>query len=582
MSPARHRLFIAGRWEDGRSEAREIRSPFSGERVAGADQADEAQLERALAATAEAFRSFRKSSSYVRSRLLAGIAQGIGARRREIVDSVVQEAGKPRQLADLEVSRAIQTFTIASEEAKRQVGELIPVDLEASGRAYGPATSRWVPRGPVLAIAPYNFPLNLVAHKVAPALAVGCTVIVKPAPQAPGAATILAEIFERAARDASDAREQVPAAALQLVNAPNAVVGRAVTDPRITTLSFTGSDKVGWQLQQAAVRKKVALELGGNAAVIVHSDADLQRAATRCAFGGFAYGGQICISVQRVFVQREVAERFTDLFLAEVRKLKVGDPALDDTVVGPLIDAAHADKVSTWIDEALRGGARALAGGERRGNLIPPTVLAGVRETDKVNTEEVFGPVVVLETYDDFGKAVAAVNRSRFGLQAGVFTDSSRLIRQACDELEVGGILVNEIPTYRADNIPYGGVKESGLGREGVRYAMEELCERRTVVSWQGEGVYDSTRPSMSQNIPPQAEVDDRSDGGVGESKGSRADLGHARARVEAQDAVDQLVHDDLAPAARKERIGGVVLESMDGFGEGVARLAPRADSMHG
>lgn len=486
MSPVRHRLFVGGGWEDGRAEAREIRSPFSGEKVAQADQADEAQLERALAATEEAFRAFRKSSAYVRSRLLATIAQGISARRQGITDSIVLEAGKPRQLADIEVGRAVQTFTLASEEAKRMGGELIPVDLDASGRAYGAAASRWVPRGPVLAIAPYNFPLNLVAHKVAPSLAVGCTVVVKPAPQAPGAATILAEIFERAAREVSDAREQIPSAALQLVNASNAVVGRAVTDPRITTLSFTGSDKVGWVLQQAAVRKKVALELGGNAAVIVHSDADLQRAAARCAFGGFAYGGQICISVQRVFVQREAVERFTELFLAEVRQLKVGDPALEDTVVGPLIDAAHADKVSAWIDEAVRGGAEVLVGGERRGNLIPPTVLAGARESDKVASEEVFGPVVVLETYDDFSQALAAVNRSRFGLQAGVFTDSSRLIRQASEELEVGGILINEIPTYRADNIPYGGVKESGLGREGVRYAMEELCERRTVVSWQG------------------------------------------------------------------------------------------------
>jgi glyceraldehyde-3-phosphate dehydrogenase (NADP+) len=482
----KHRLWIAGGWQDGKGAARDIRSPYSGETVAAAEYADAAQLEQALAATDEAFRAFRRSSAYLRSRLLAAIAAGIAARRRELADSIVREAGKPFGLADAEVGRAISTFTIASEEAKRMGGELIPVDLDPASRAYGAAASRWVPRGPVLAIAPYNFPLNLVAHKVAPALAVGCAVVVKPAPQAPGAATILAEIFEKAAREASDAREAVPLAALQLVNAANDVTAKAITDPRIATLSFTGSDKVGWALQQLAVRKKVALELGGNAAVVVHSDADLARAAARVAFGGFAYAGQICISVQRVFVHKSVAPKFTDLLVGEIAKLKVGDPAQTDTVVGPLIDQAHADKVSSSIDESVKGGARVLTGGKRKGNLIEPTVITGARETDKVASEEIFGPVVVLDVYEDFSQAIAAVNRSRFGLQAGVFTDSAKLIRQASDDLDVGGILINEIPTFRADNMPYGGVKESGLGREGVRYAMEDFCERRVVVSWQG------------------------------------------------------------------------------------------------
>ncbi len=399
---------------------------------------------------------------------------------------MVAEAGKPRTLSDGEVSRAIVTFTIAAEEAKRLGGEVVPVDVDSGGRAYAPAVCHWVPRGPVLAIAPFNFPLNLIAHKVAPALAVGASVIVKPPPQAPGAARILAEIFESAAAEASDAREKIPPAALQVLSGPNDVVAKAVADPRVAILSFTGSDKVGWMLQEKAARKKLILELGGNAAVIVEGDADLARAAARCAFGGFAYAGQVCISVQRILVQKEAAARFTELLLAETAKIASGDPARPDVLVGPLIDAAAADRVMAWIDEARRDGAKVLCGGGRVGNVIAPTVLSGVKPTAKLSCEEAFGPVVVLDSYGELDEAIAAVNSSRFGLQAGLFTDGAAAIRRAADELEVGGLMVNEVPTYRADNMPYGGVKDSGLGREGVRYTMEEYCERRTVVAWRG------------------------------------------------------------------------------------------------
>jgi glyceraldehyde-3-phosphate dehydrogenase (NADP+) len=478
-------LFIDGKRPDS-SEAREIRSPFSGETVARCPQAGAAQLEAALAAAHAAAKPFRRLSRHARSRLLAAMAAGLAARREELAGVIVAEAGKPWTLADAEVGRAINTFTIASEEAKRLGGDFIPVDVEAAGRAYGPAVSHWVPRGPVLAIAPFNFPLNLVAHKVAPALAVGAPVLLKPPPQAPGASSILSEIFEKAAAEASDARERVPLAALQVVNAANDIIGAAVTDARISILSFTGSDKVGWILQGKAVRKKVILELGGNAAVIVAKDADLARAAARCAFGGFAYAGQICISVQRVLVQKSVAAEFTRLFLGEVKKLGVGDPALKTTVVGPIIDAGQADRIMSWIEEAKKEGAKVLLGGGRKGPAIEPTVLTGARPTSKVSCEEAFGPLVVIDEFDAFEDAIAAVNRSRFGLQAGLFTDSAACVRAAADELEVGGIIVNDVPTYRADNMPYGGVKDSGLGREGVRYTMEEYCERRTVVHWRG------------------------------------------------------------------------------------------------
>lgn len=481
---------IAGLYIDGRrpdsSESREIRSPFTGEIVARCPQASAAQLEAALAAADDAAKPFRRLSRHARSRLLAAMAAGLSARRADLAAVIVAEAGKPWTLADAEVSRAINTFTIAAEEAKRLGGEIVPVDVEPAGRAYDPAVSHWTPRGPILAIAPFNFPLNLVAHKVAPALAVGAPVLLKPPPQAPGASQLLSEIFEKAAAEASDARESVPLAALQVVNASNEVIGAAVTDPRIQILSFTGSDKVGWLLQGKATRKKVILELGGNAAVIVAADADLARAAARCAFGGFAYAGQICISVQRILVQKSVAAKFASLFVEEVRKLGTGDPALKSTVVGPLIDAGAADRIMAWIDEAKKDGATVLAGGGRKGPTIEPTVLSGVKETAKLSCEEAFGPIVVLDEFDAFDDAVAAVNRSRFGLQAGIFTDSAALIAQASDDLEVGGIIVNDIPTYRADNMPYGGVKDSGLGREGVRYTMEEYCERRTVVRWRG------------------------------------------------------------------------------------------------
>lgn len=480
-----HRLWINGEWQESKNKKKVI-APFGGEVLAEVDQADEAQMESALAAAHNAFHAFKKSSAYLRGRLLLAIAEGIESRRAEITQLIIHEAGKPRSSADAEVSRAVGTFTLAAEEARRFGGEIIPVDLDSSGRDFSSAISTWVPRGPVLAIGPFNYPLNLLAHKVAPAIAVGASVIVKPPPQAPGAAGVLAAIFAEAAKKVSDDRESVPLALLQVVNAANEVIEKAVKDPRIAVLSFTGSDRVGWKLQPMAVKKKVCLELGGNAAVIVHSDADLARAAARCAFGGYSYAGQICISVQRIFVQKSVMEKFRALFLAEVAKLKVGDPDLAETLVGPLIDAANAERVLQWVEEAKRGGAKVLAGGARTGNIIQPVVIEGAKAEDRVNRDEVFGPVVTLAAYDSLAEAIELVNASLFGLQAAVFSDSAKVIQAVSADLEVGGIIINEVPTYRADAMPYGGVKDSGLGREGPRFAMEEFCERKTVVAWNG------------------------------------------------------------------------------------------------
>jgi acyl-CoA reductase-like NAD-dependent aldehyde dehydrogenase len=481
----RHKLWLDGEWIQG-TRTHTVRAPYSGKIIAVAEEADEALLERALEAARNAQVPFRRTSRYLRSRLLAAMAQKIAERRSAFVSSIIDEAGKPHRLADIEVTRAIGTFTTGAEEAKRYAGNWIPVDVDASGRTYDAAQSFWVPRGPVLAITPFNLPLNLVAHKVVPALAIGAPILVKSAPQTPGPARLLAEVFEAAANEVADARESIPLAALQTITATNEVTGRAVKDPRIAVLTFTGSAAVGWSLQAAARGKRVALELGGNAAVIVHADADLARAAARVAFGAFSYAGQICISVQNVWVEESIENQFRDLLAAEIAKLAVGDPRDESVLVGPLVDSRAADRVVSWIDEAVKNGAEPICAGRREGNVLAPTVLGRPSEHLSIVREEVFGPVVNLFSYRDVGQAIAAVNRSRYGLQMGVFTDSLRISRQVIDEIDAGGILINEVPTYRADNAPYGGVKDSGLGREGVLYAMEEYSERKTVIAFRG------------------------------------------------------------------------------------------------
>jgi glyceraldehyde-3-phosphate dehydrogenase (NADP+) len=481
----RHPLWIGGQSRESSTRS-EIRAPFTGEVVAEADQADAQLMEEALAAAKAASKGFRAVSRYTRSRLLAAMAKGITERRADFVRAIVEEAGKPVTLAEAEVTRALSTFGIGVEEAKRYGGDLLPIDIDAAGRAYDMATVLLVPRGPVLAITPFNFPLNLVAHKVVPALAAGAPILVKPAPQTPGAAALLAEVFQKAREEVSDARDTVPPAAFQAVSCPNDVAAIAVADGRIATLSFTGSATVGWSLQAKARGKRVILELGGNASVIVHKDADLARAAARCAFGAFAYAGQVCISVQSILVHKDVYEPFRALFLDELRAIKFGDPARKETLVGPLINEAAVDRILAWVEEAKQGGASVVTFGGRDKNTLPPMLLEGTPKGCKLADEEAFGPVALMASYDELGAAIEAVNASRYGLQIGVFTDSQTVIRKAVEEIDAGGILINEVPTFRADHMPYGGVKESGLGREGVRYAMEEYSERKTVIAWKG------------------------------------------------------------------------------------------------
>lgn len=464
-------LFLNGRWvEEG--TRKEIRAPGDGRLVGAVYLATSSHAEGAVQAAVEAFHRTRRMPSHERRRILQFISDRLASQRDDLARILALEAGKPLKLARLEVDRAVFTFGVAAEEATRISGEFLPLDLQPA------ATGRWgivrrFPLGPVLSITPFNFPLNLVAHKVAPAIAAGCTVNHKPPPQAPLCSHLLAQIV---------AESGWPAGALNVVPLANVEAERLVQDDRLKLLSFTGSAAVGWMLKQKAGKKRVLLELGGNAAVVVHADADLPVAAERCAVGGFTYAGQTCISVQRVFVQRSVYEKFLEEFVARVQKLKVGDVLDETTDVGPMITEDAAVRALEWIDEALDGGARILCGGHRRGAFVEPTVLTSTRPEQRVNCEEVFAPVVTVEPYDDFTDALRLVNDSRYGLQTGLFTRDAKLIFRAYEELEVGALIVGDSPTFRIDHMPYGGVKDSGLGREGVRSAIEEMTERKLLV----------------------------------------------------------------------------------------------------
>lgn len=459
-------FLIGGQWRHSATAARVV-NPFTGATVAEVCQAGKTDAEEAITASVAAFPAMRRLPAHARAAAAGTIAAELSARREEFARSITAEAGKPITDARREVGRAIQTFTVAAEEAKRMSGEVIPLDLTPGMEPYLGVVRRF-PVGPVLGITPFNFPLNLVAHKVAPSLAAGNPIVLKPAPQTPVTALLLGEAVLKAG---------LPPGAFSVVPCENAVAEQMVTDPRFKVLSFTGSAAVGWMLKTKAGKKRVVLELGGNAGVIVAPDADLDLAAERCAAGGYTYAGQSCISVQRIYVHSAVYGRFVEKLLARVRALEAGDPLDEATVIGPLIDEAAARRVEDWINEAVAQGARVLAGGKRSGPLVEATVLAGVKPEMKVSCREVFGPVVTLSQYQRFEEAIDALNDSEFGLQAGIFTRDVDRIFRAYRDLEVGAVLANEVPTFRADHMPYGGVKDSGLGREGVRYAMEELTE---------------------------------------------------------------------------------------------------------
>jgi acyl-CoA reductase-like NAD-dependent aldehyde dehydrogenase len=464
-------FFLDGKWiEEG--DVVEIKAPYDGNVIANVFQGRREHAEAAIKAAVKAFGTTRRLPAFERQRVLRRVAQTISERKQEFSRTLAQEAGKPIKAARTEVERAIFTFTVAAEESTRIYGEYLPLDWQefTAGR-WG--IVRRFPLGPLAGITPFNFPLNLVAHKVAPAIAAGCSMVLKPPPQTPLSALLLAEAVQQAGW---------PDGGLNVLPLSNEDVGLFVTDERIKLISFTGSAAVGWQIKRNAGKKKVILELGGNAGVIVHGDADLQYAADRCVAGGFAYAGQTCISVQRILVERSVYGKFTDLLLDGVKKLKSGDPLEESTDLGPLIRESDAARASDWVQEAVRGGARVLYGGRRNGSVLEPTVLTGTRAEMKVNCQEIFAPVVTVEAYDHFDDAIRQVNSSPYGLQAGIFTRDAKLLFNAYEEIEVGGLIAGDVPSFRIDHMPYGGIKDSGLGREGLRYAIEEMTEPKLLV----------------------------------------------------------------------------------------------------
>ncbi len=464
-------FLVHGQWKSGERLAPVV-DPFTGKLIAQVTQATESDVEEAIASSCSAAATMEQLPAYARYNSLQQVAALLYRRRDEFVQAITAEAGKPITDAKREVSRAIQTFTVAAEEARRIPGEVIPLDWTPGFDTHLGVLRRF-PIGPILGITPFNFPLNLVAHKVAPALASGNPILIKPAPQTPLTALLLGEVVMEAG---------IPPGGLNVVPCDNILAERMVVDPRFKLLSFTGSASVGWMLKAKCGKKKVTLELGGNAGVVIEPDTDLELAAQRCAVGGFGYAGQTCISVQRVFVHHSIADTFTTKLLMHVARLKAGDPADETTSIGPLIDQAAAQRVESWIGEAVADGARVLLGGKRMGSLVEATVLSNVNPNMNVSCKEVFGPVVTVTPYRHLSEAVALLNQSDYGLQAGIFTQDINKIFYAFRHLEVGAVLANEIPTFRADHMPYGGVKDSGLGREGVRAAIEDMTEPRMLI----------------------------------------------------------------------------------------------------
>ena len=448
-------------------ETYEVASPYDGAPVALVHRASAKDVESAIASAVVAFETTRRFPSWQREEILAKTSQAIAARRDELARTIALEAGKPLKTALVEVDRAVFTFKVAAEEAKRIYGEIVPLDW-LPGNENRRAEVRRVPLGVITGISPFNFPLNLVSHKVAPALAAGNAILLRPASQTPVAALRLRELVLESGW---------PAEAFAVLPCSTDVARPLVEDGRIKKLTFTGSPEVGWALKERAGRKRVTLELGGNAAVIVHADADVDYAAERVAWGGFSYAGQSCISVQRVFVHERVYDRFASELVRRVEALKVGDPLDPETDVGPVIDAESADRIEEWLEEAKAAGAEVLTGGERDGSLWRPTVLAGAGAELRVSCQEVFAPLLNLTRFTDVDDAIAAAGRSDFGLQGGIFTNDLRVVERAFDRIDVGGLIVNDVPSFRIDHMPYGGVKASGLGREGLRYAIEEMTE---------------------------------------------------------------------------------------------------------
>lgn len=465
------RLRIGGREVDGIG-VEQIENPYDGGVVGRVCIGGNDEIDAAIGAAAEVFAVTRRMPTHERVAILERTAAAVRERGEEIAGLMAREGGKPIRFCRGEVTRAVVTFSLAAGECRRMGGEVLPIDLESRAEDLTCLTMR-VPRGPVAAISPFNFPLNLIAHKLAPAIAVGASVVLKPPPQCPLTGLLLARIVDDAG---------LPPGALNVVHCSPETAQRMVEDDRIKVLSFTGSDAVGWKLKSLAGRKQVLLELGGNAPCVIDETVVADDVVDEVVAGAFAHAGQVCIKVQRVLVHAASFERFLERFVEKSRALACGDPLDESTVVGPLIERKHVERVLAWIGEALAGGATLRCGGKADGSVVLPTVLTGVDAEMHVCKDEVFGPVAVVESFERFEDALRRCNETRYGLQAGVFTRDVGRALSAFRELEYGGVMVNRIPMFRVDNYPYGGVKHSGFGREGVRYAMEEMTEPKVLV----------------------------------------------------------------------------------------------------
>ena len=467
---AARKLLLDGQWVET-GDWLDVRSPYSGDVVARVARAGAAETRRAIDAAERAMQT--PLPAHKRAEILVRVAGLLGRRADEVARQLSAEAGKPLKAARVEVARAMSTYTMAAVEARTLAGEVVPMDGTQAGEGKLALTLR-IPIGVVGAISPFNFPLNLVAHKIAPALAAGCAVVLKPASQTPLSALLLAELETEAG---------LPPGWLNVLVGPASELGDVlVEDERVRVITFTGSGGVGWGLRERAPRKKVNLELGNTTPVIVEADADLDEAATRLAANAFSFAGQSCISVQRIYVARDAYEPFLERFVPKVEALTVGDPADEETDVGPLIAPKERERVHQWIEEARVAGARILAGGTIENDLLQPTVIADAGPELKVSCEEVFGPVVTVNAYDTLDEAIGLANGTRYGLQAGIFTARLDTALRASRELEFGGVVVNEAPTFRADQMPYGGGKDSGNTREGPAWAVREFTEERLVV----------------------------------------------------------------------------------------------------
>ncbi|MGI8928597.1 MAG: aldehyde dehydrogenase family protein [Candidatus Limnocylindrales bacterium] len=467
-----HPIFLAGQWVDS-PDPLEVTNPARPDEPAGATyHATPEQYEEAVQAAVRAFEITRHLPAYERGAILRSISAGITERREELGRLITLEAGKPIRDSLVEVDRAALTFRLGAEEAERMTGELIPLDLMASSKGRIGVTRRF-PLGPIAAISPFNFPLNLAAHKLAPAIAAGNSIVLKPPSKDPLTMLTVAEIVEKSG---------VPEGAVSILPMSRSLGDRMVEDARFRLLTFTGSPSVGWRMKERAGKKRVVLELGGNAGVIVDASADLDWAVKRTLVGAFSYAGQVCISVQRMFIHRSLYDAFVDRLVEGARRLVVGDPLDPETQLGPMVDVQAAQRTESWVREAEEMGGRVLLGGRADGAFFPPTILIDTPPQAQVCSNEAFAPLVVAFPFDDFGEAIRRVNDSFYGLQTGVFTNDLRHSWQAFSELEVGGVIVNDVPTYRIDHMPYGGVKDSGQGREGLRWSIEDMTEIRLMV----------------------------------------------------------------------------------------------------